>query len=69
MQFILGLLTAVVFFILLAGAYWLGTKYKKRSVARTADKDTQQRIEKQRKEFMNLMNYDVSKALERKKVT
>lgn len=69
MQFLFGLLTAVVFFILLGTAYWLGTKQNKRSITQSVDEETQRKAKKHREDFMKLMNYDVDKATQRKKVT
>jgi cbb3-type cytochrome oxidase subunit 3 len=74
MEFILGLLVGVVFFIALIGIYYLGFKHgKKGKVQRepelTADEEDQRRAKEHRKAFMSMMNYDVDVALQKKKVT
>jgi hypothetical protein len=65
MEFILGLLTAVVFFI----AFYLGTRYGSKKPTITANEEDAQRAREHRKGFMNMMNYDVDTALQKKKVT
>jgi hypothetical protein len=70
MEFIYGLLTAVVFFIALLSFYYVGYKRGKRvSAPVPIDKEKQRDIEQFNKEFKAIINYDVAKALQRKKVT
>ncbi|PKR86105.1 hypothetical protein [Heyndrickxia camelliae] len=65
MQFLLGLLTPVVFFVV----FYMGTKYGKKQ-GKPVEIDEKQLIKakKIQEDFQKLMNYDVSKALQRKKV-
>ena len=65
MEYFLGLLTAVVFFI----AFYLGTRYGSKKPIITADEEDKRRIKEHRKGFMNMMNYDVDVATQKKKVT
>jgi hypothetical protein len=65
MEFILGLLTAAAFFI----AFYLGTRYSSKKPIITADEEEQRKARENRKAFMNMMNYDVDTALQKKKVT
>lgn len=70
MEFIYGLLTAVVFFIALISFYYIGYKQgKKVSAPIPLDDEKQRQIERFNKDFKALFNYDVEKALQRKKVT
>lgn len=70
MQFIFGLLTAVVFFICLAGALYIGYRLgKKRPEPKPIDKDKQREREQMAKEFQAMFNYDTNTALQKKKVT
>jgi hypothetical protein len=69
MDFILGLLTAVVFFIGLTATYTVGYKRGKKGTAPlTQDEVKQREIEAFNKGFKELFAYDVDKALQRKKV-
>jgi hypothetical protein len=68
--FILGLLTAVVFFIALIGAYLLGLRHKKKEIAPIPlDEEKQRQLEVWDKGFREIFSYDVAKALQKKKVT
>ena len=69
MEFIFGLLTAVVFFICLSGAFYAGYKTgKKRPEPKPQDKEQQRKREQLNKHFQNLFNYDTDTALQKKKV-
>ena len=63
MQFLLGSLSTAIFFISLFFAYKLGQRSRKHP---QLDETEVQRAEKLRREFEQLMTYDVSKALGRK---
>jgi hypothetical protein len=65
MEFLLGLLTAVVFFI----AFYLGTRYGSKKPIIATDGEEQRRAKEHREAFMNMMNYDVDIAIQKKKVT
>jgi hypothetical protein len=65
MEYFLGLLTAVVFFI----AFYLGTRYNSKKPTITADAEEQRKAREHRKAFMSMMNYDVDIAIQKKKVT
>jgi hypothetical protein len=70
MEFFLGALTAVVFFLLLIFAYWIGTKQTiKAQPPPPMDSEHKKELERYNKHFKALFNYDVEKALQRKKVT
>lgn len=70
MEFLYGLLTAVVFFIALITFYYIGYKQgKKVSAPLPLDEEKQREIDRFNKGFKELFNYDVEKALQRKKVT
>jgi hypothetical protein len=70
MDFIYGLLTAVVFFVALMWFFWMGTKYEQqKKLPDTPKNDVLLKQKKLHEDFTKLMNYDVGKALERKKVT
>jgi hypothetical protein len=70
MQFVLGLLTAVVFFICLAGALYIGYRLgKKRPEPKPIDDEIKRKQEQATKHFQALFSYDTDKALQRKKVT
>jgi uncharacterized protein YpmS len=73
MDYFLGLLTAVVFFIAFLFFFYLGTRYGSKKTTVTADDEVQRKAksqaEKHREDLMNLINYDVEKAMQRKKVT
>lgn len=68
MEFILGALTAVVFFLLLISAYWLGTKRAIKAQPPPIDEEQKREIERFNRHFKELFNYDVDKARQRKKV-
>jgi hypothetical protein len=72
MEFILGVFSAALFFCCLFLAYWMGqrqTKRPKRDNPLTEEEMKQrEQIKKYNEHFKQLFNYDVGKALERKKV-
>lgn len=68
MDYFLGLLTAVVFFVAILLAYYLGTRTK-RSVPVPMDKEKKKEMDEFDKHFKALFNYDVGIAVQRKKVT
>lgn len=71
MEFIIGLLTAVVFFICLFVAFHLGKKQTKKSdkPQLTEDEQRQKDLTKQYNEhFKKLFRYDIDTAIQRKKV-
>jgi hypothetical protein len=76
MEFIYGLLTAAVLFLLLFLAYWLGTKQVKNKppdiqapkLTDTEAEELEKQAEKAKKiqaHFQRLMDYDVDQALKR----
>jgi hypothetical protein len=67
MEYFLGLLTAVVFFVV----YELGKRQggKKKTKQPSVDEVKQRQMEQFNKDFQAVFNYDVDKALQRKKVT
>jgi hypothetical protein len=68
MEFLLGLLTAVVFFIALLSTFYLGYKQGKKGTAPIPlNKEKQREIERFDKDFKALFNYDVETALKGKK--
>ena len=72
MQFIYGLMTASVLFLCLLFCFYLGTRYEQRKKPPDkieVDKEEQRKREQLHKDFQELFNYDVSKALQGKKVT
>jgi hypothetical protein len=70
MEFFLGLLTAVVFFIALIAIYYVGYKQGKKVSAPTPLNDEKKRqLEQYDKGFKEIFSYDVEKALQPKKVT
>jgi hypothetical protein len=70
MEYFLGLLTAVVFFIALVGIYYIGFKHgKKTSAPLPIDNEKQRQLEAYDKGFREIFSYDVAKALQKKKVT
>lgn len=70
MEFFLGLLVGVVFFIALIGAYLLGVKHsKKESAPIPFDEEKKRQLEAYNKGFQEIFSYDVAKALQKKKVT
>lgn len=70
MLFLYGLLTAVVFFILCGGSFYLGFRLKQHPKVKPPDIDPEEkrRIEQYNKHFQALWSYDVPTALKRKKV-
>lgn len=71
MQFFLGLLTAVVFFVLLSGAVYIGYrvgKKKPKPKPQPIDEDEQRKAKQLQQDFVKLMNYNEEIALQRKKV-
>jgi hypothetical protein len=68
MEFIYGLLTAVVFFIALLSFYYIGYKQGNKQTSKPPDDEEVRKAKEMRKSFMNMMNYDVSTALQKKKV-
>jgi len=68
MQFALGVLVTVAFFLCLYTAYKAGTRARKQN-QREIDETTKQKAERLRKGFEDMMSYDVSKAVSGKKVT
>jgi len=70
MEFFLGLFTAIVFFCAVLSAHYAGVRTGKKTVApKPLDKEKQHELERLNKGFQELFTYDVSKALEKKKVT
>lgn len=73
MQFLLGLLTAVVFFLCLAAAFYIGHRTKRKSsipVPLTEEeKERQKEVKRYNQHFKALFSYDTEIALQRKKVT
>jgi hypothetical protein len=72
-SFILGLLFAVVLFVVIGVVFYLGyrlgNKGKPSIPQQTEDEDNEiKRLDELQKGFVKLMNYDVSTALTRKKV-
>jgi Mg2+/citrate symporter len=72
MEFILGVFIATLFFCCLFLAYWMGTRQtKKPSKVETPSEDEikqREQIKRYNDDFKKLFNYDLEKALERKKV-
>jgi hypothetical protein len=68
MDFLYGLLTAVVFFIALLSFYYIGYKQGSKRIAKPPDDEEVRKAKEMRKNFMNMMNYDVQTALQKKKV-
>lgn len=70
MEYILGLLTGVVFFSLLGVALYIGYRLgKKKPKVTPVDEEEQRRTKQFDDHFKALFNYDVQTALQRKKVT
>ena len=68
MQFLYGLLTAVVFFILLAGAFYVGYRFNHKKVkAPDVDEEDQRRQKILHEDFQKLMGYNEDIALQRKR--
>lgn len=70
MEFLIGLLSGVVLFILLLTAVYIGYRLgrKNGSVVSEPDEEQARKAKKLHEDFVKLMNYDVSTALQRKKV-
>jgi hypothetical protein len=74
MEFLMGLLVAVVFFVVVSVSFLTGYKFanKQRPVQKETltdeDKEEQRKAEELQKSFVKLMNYDLTTALNRKKV-
>jgi hypothetical protein len=71
MEYLIGALLVVVFFICVLYAFYVGYKLGKRTntaKVENEDDDMKKKAIILQKEFVELMNYDVTKALERKKV-
>jgi hypothetical protein len=69
-MYFLGLLTAILFFLLLFLAFYIGSKVGKRPTKTIPIDDVEkQRIEQFNKHFKALFAYDVDTATRRKKVT
>jgi hypothetical protein len=70
MEYFLGLLTAVVFFIVTFFFFYMGYKQgKKASAPIPLDKEKKRQMEQFDKGFKEIFSYDVEKALQKKKVT
>jgi hypothetical protein len=67
MEFIYGLLTAVVFFALLS-FYYIGYKQGNKQTSKPPDDEEVRKAREMRKSFMNMLTYDVDTALQKKKV-
>lgn len=65
MEYLIGALATVAFFLCVYGAYKAGQKSRK-TVPREIDEQDAQRAKQLRKGFEQLMSYDVSKALGKK---
>lgn len=70
MEYFLGLLTGVVFLIMLGLVLFIGYKLgkKKQPLPIEVDEKEQQRIKRYNDHFKELFSYDVDTALQRKKV-
>jgi hypothetical protein len=68
MEFVYGLLTAVVFFIALFGSLYVGYRLGKKSPPPKQPIDNEEKLktEKFNKHFKALFAYDVDKALQKK---
>lgn len=70
MEYFLGLLSGVVFLSAMGAAVYVGYRLgRKKPPAQKVDEEEKQRMESYDKHFKALFSYDVSKALQRKKVT
>lgn len=71
-SFLLGLLVAVVFFVVIGVVFYcgyrFGNKYKQSKKINEDDQTEIKRLEELQKGFVKIMNYDVDTALGRKKV-
>jgi hypothetical protein len=68
MEYLIGALATVAFFVCMYGAYIVGQRSRK-TVPREIDEQEAQRAKQLRRGFEQLMSYDVSKAVSGKKVT
>lgn len=69
MDFLLGVLTAVAFFLCLSGCFIIGYSLGKSKTKVQTDDDSKREAKELQKSFVKLMNYDVTTALQpRKKV-
>ncbi|MCD7034316.1 hypothetical protein LRR81_08720 [Metabacillus sp. GX 13764] len=69
MDFFLGLLAGVVFFIAVSMAYKNGYRAgSQKAPIQKPDEEANRRVAKMQKDFQNLFNYDMNTALKRKKV-
>lgn len=66
MQFFLGAVSMIVFLLCLGLAYRLGRKTQPKPNNIEVSDEEKFRIEKLQKEFNDVMNYNLAKALERK---
>lgn len=69
MEYIIGSLITVVFFICVGGAYFLGMKQHPKSKPLEVDEKEKQRIKQYNDHFKALFSYDVDTALKRKRVS
>lgn len=71
MEYLIGALMTVVFFILCVGSFYLGYRMKQHPQTKPPDVDQEkkQQLERYDNHFKALMNYDVPTALKRKQVT
>jgi hypothetical protein len=69
MDFLLGLLTAVVFFIALLYCYYHGYKQGSKKSSVPANEEEIRKARTHAEDLVKLMTYDVEKAQQRKKVT
>ena len=70
MEYILGLLSGVVFFAVLGAVLYIGYRLgKKKPQANEVDEEEQRQMKQFDKYFKDIFSYDVEKALQRKKVT
>lgn len=69
MLFFYGLLTAVVFFLCVLTAFYMGYKQGKKVIKpKPLDEVKQRRMDQINKEFQAVFSYDLNTALQRKKV-
>lgn len=69
MDYLLGVLTAVAFFLCVGGCLFIGYKFGQRKTKVAPDDDSKREAQELQKAFVKLMNYDVNTALQpRKKV-
>lgn len=68
MGYLLGLLTAVVFFIVFFTGIYVGTRFDNKKKPPDIDEKQQRDIKSFNEDFQKLFNYDVAQATARKKV-